>query len=511
MRKGWILLLMTALLLVVGSGTAMAAAFTMPSVPQDEGLYDTTWEFLSRPDCEQCHGSNLADRHHSIDYVKLEGNCYRCHGLENDTIQPVPRECTVCHTDSPHHKTVAAMGGQCTACHDPNVVSDFGSKPLPAYDASLITPAVADCRNCHATNLSEDLPKPIFKPGPTDFNDVSNPNTHHYVQQAGVDCANCHFGNVSVPVRDCEQCHDIGTLHTIKGHTVDENGNMLVERCQGCHSNLIAEMAPPLPEAVPAIQSLDTYAGPVLTKVTVTGINFGEFIKGYSKVMFNNYEAPIDYWTDDQVVFTVPMVAPGNYNVRLINAKGECPQYKTFTVWARPVINNISPADLAYKAGGEVIISGKNFLSPAVESVKLSYGAAQIDVAFEVVNDTTIKFDVPITLSPGSYSVRVYSPAGEASGAIGGTNVLNIWGVPYLGSISPTSARAGWTITALGTNLGAKQGTSEILVDGVPVPATFWSATKVQFKVPAGLAIGYHTVKIKTPGGTTQAKTFRVY
>ncbi|AVX21724.1 IPT/TIG domain-containing protein [Carboxydocella sporoproducens DSM 16521] len=509
MRKGWILLLMTALLLVIGSGTALAAAFTMPYVPQNEGLYDTTWEFLSRPDCEQCHGSNLADRHHSIDFVKIEGNCYRCHGFENGTIQPVPRECTTCHTESPHHKTVDAIEGRCTACHDPNVVSDFGSKPLPTYDASLITPAIADCRNCHATNASADLPKPIFKPGPVD--DPSENSTHHYVANAGIDCAKCHFGNVSAPVRDCEQCHDIGTLHTIKGHTVDETGNMLVERCQGCHSNLIAEMAPPQPVAVPTIDSFDIYEGPILAKVTVTGTNFGEFIKGYSKVMFGNAEAPIDYWTDNQVVFTVPMVNSGKYNVRLVNMKGESPQYRVFTVWARPQINNIAPADVVYKAGGEVTITGKNFLVPAVDSVKLSYGATQIPVEFTVVDNNTIKFTVPTTLSPGSYSVRVSSPAGEASGAIGGTNILNVWGVPYLGSISPTTAKVGWTISAIGYNFGAQQGASQILVDGVPVPATFWSSTKIQFKVPAGLTVGYHKVKIKTFGGVTAEKTFKVY
>jgi hypothetical protein len=66
---------------------------------------------------------------------------------------------------------------------------------------------------------------------------------------------------------------------------------------------------------------------------------------------------------------------------------------------------------------------------------------------------------------------------------------------------APSSARSGDTVTLQGASLGQNQTTSQLLLDGQPVPAANWSDTSIEFRVPdtypAGPAGGAWPTSVK--------------
>jgi len=125
------------------AGTGWAAA---PPVPQTMGQYDGSIGAMSEADCRLCHdgagasgteATSTPDRHHML-YVEDPGTytCVLCHG---ETFN-VERDCTVCHTSSPHHATDDAVNRQCTACHG-DIIDDYDDTHyIPTYAPSLVTP-----------------------------------------------------------------------------------------------------------------------------------------------------------------------------------------------------------------------------------------------------------------------------------------------------------------------------------------------------------------------------------
>jgi hypothetical protein len=136
---------------------------TMDYVPQNLGIYDTYYSNFHEPDCRVCHGASTAERHHTTEHA-LGNDCLYCHYTYDDTVPPV-RDCQVCHTnpsiipypgtvgganlDKPHHNSDLAASYQCTACHDPNLLSETYTVPEVTYPISSVTPTPGACENCH--------------------------------------------------------------------------------------------------------------------------------------------------------------------------------------------------------------------------------------------------------------------------------------------------------------------------------------------------------------------------
>ena len=82
---------------------------------------------------------------------------------------------------------------------------------------------------------------------------------------------------------------------------------------------------------------------------------------------------------------------------------------------------------------------------------------------------------------------------------------------PSLTKLSRTSGKRGATITITGKHFGEKRGTSTVKF-GTKVCTKYisWSATRIKVKVPAKAKFGKLKVTVKTNGGTSSAKTFRV-
>jgi hypothetical protein len=190
-RFKWRIALMVCVALLICGMTTMAIAQVRPTnptmdyVPQNVGIYDTyyggaTTGFLE-PDCRACHGSTTENRHHSTPWAHGD-DCFYCH-RQYPNIVPAVRDCKVCHIDNsteltvcsvttwvgcttsadcpsgescvpgdfgfPHHKSDLADSGQCTQCHDPNLLSETNTIEPPNKPVGDKTPSPVSCENCH--------------------------------------------------------------------------------------------------------------------------------------------------------------------------------------------------------------------------------------------------------------------------------------------------------------------------------------------------------------------------
>jgi hypothetical protein len=166
----WKLILVICLVVAAFSiGTANASRPwnpTMDYVPQNIGIYDTFYTNFRETDCRACHGMSTAERHHHTIHA-LSNDCLYCHYSYPITIPP-EKDCKVCHTDTgsiipypgspggggdtlgyPHHRSDLADSWQCTGCHNPNLLSETYTVPVPGYEVSDITPTPGACENCH--------------------------------------------------------------------------------------------------------------------------------------------------------------------------------------------------------------------------------------------------------------------------------------------------------------------------------------------------------------------------
>ena len=81
---------------------------------------------------------------------------------------------------------------------------------------------------------------------------------------------------------------------------------------------------------------------------------------------------------------------------------------------------------------------------------------------------------------------------------------------PKIGTLKPARGRVGATVTITGSGLGASRGASRVFFGGKAVTRyVSWSATRIKFRVPA-LAKGRKSVTVRTLGGKSNAKAFKV-
>ncbi len=256
-----------------------------PPVNQDIGMFDGLIGDMQEADCRVCHDSGVPDRHHVllgqpippgslVPFPDANQNgvpdefygCLNCHDVD---FTPV-RDCTVCHTSSPHHTTPDAVGGDCVACHGDIVDNINDGHYIPAYSPSLVTPAASGgeglplnsrgigagaCNYCHD---DDGLATPTI---------LTTPNLHHSVVS---NCTLCHDGNpmdfhtdredgvLHAPGKDrpftngCTDCHGADlrggygpscfSCHgrewendSGSGHSPSFNSAVSMRKCEGCH------------------------------------------------------------------------------------------------------------------------------------------------------------------------------------------------------------------------------------------------------------------------------------
>ena len=82
---------------------------------------------------------------------------------------------------------------------------------------------------------------------------------------------------------------------------------------------------------------------------------------------------------------------------------------------------------------------------------------------------------------------------------------------PVLSKLSPTAARRGAVVTIIGKHFGKTRGSGSVRF-GAKACTRYvsWTDTRIRCKVPAKAAFGSVKVTVKTAGGKSNAKTFRV-
>ncbi len=501
MKKITLLIGLTILVTLAFSGVAFAAQFTMPGVPQDAGIADKPYSEFEVSECRVCHGDNTADRHHNNDLAKpdpvtLETHCNACHKVVDGKLQTgteFDRNCFNCHTSSPHHTTYWATGGECTKCHSGSVLADPGTGLVapekPEYAVSLITPTPKSCTNCHSDY-------------PTVGTDSNEQSHHDALAPDMTNLTNCNFCHdftltrVVAPIRMCESCHTISSLHNIDGHVYNvdpDTGEKVFDnnRCVGCHSDYVDDLPPmyPLP---PNLIELEKNAAKSFEYIYIYGEGFD--VPGDKAAVYFEAEdgtqtkASYNIWYDDQIRIMVPNVAPGDYTIFVTTPAGESDRLP-FNVIQPPVIKGLTPNKGL--AGSQVTIKGTGFLNNTSE-VKFSTSGGSFTLTqdddgvlgsteFQVVDDATIIATVP-KAAPSAFLVTVTTDAGKSNAA-----TFTIGLAPNITYLSPSSGNVGKTVIIYGTNFGTTKGTVKF-VDGTKTYSatiTYWTSTRVYVTVPA--------------------------
>lgn len=235
----------------------------------------------------------------------------------------------------------------------------------------------------------------------------------------------------------------------------------------------------------PSIASLNPVTGPVGTSVTVTGANFGA-TKGTSTITFNGTAATPTSWTTTNIVVPVPAGATTGNVVVTVGGVASNGVLFTVTTAAVPTITSLNPT--SGLAGASVTISGTNFGALQGTSTVTFNGTSASPTSWSA---TSIVAPVPTGAATGPVVVTV---GGAASNGLGFT--VTTTSGPTITNLNPAFGPVGASVTIIGTNFGASQGTSTVTFNGTATTPASWSATSIVAPVPTGATTGNVVVTV---------------
>lgn len=292
----------------------------------------------------------------------------------------------------------------------------------------------------------------------------------------------------------------------------------------GCKKD--EEVIPP-----PSIVSFTPETGFAGSAMLITGKNFSNtpaensvtFVKGDVSA-----KGTVSSATPTSVEVSLPeTLAPGQYTIA-IEVKGKTGTSSTaFTVIAKPTV--VAPGQEAMRidslsatagqAGSTFTITGANFSAVAGE-MQVSFTKTGSNPFLLTVLEATasqLKVKMPDAIAPDTYKVVVkkgdaVAEAGKAFTVSAPSVVTPAVPAPTVTSFSPTTAAPGSQVIITGTNFSTVASGNEVsLVTGTntPVAVTVSSATatSLAFTVPAGLAPGAYTIRVKVGAQSADAQT----
>ena len=231
---------------------------------------------------------------------------------------------------------------------------------------------------------------------------------------------------------------------------------------------------------VPTITGIAPAAGPVGTKVIITGTGF---VVGTIPVTFNGLAATsVVRNSATQVTATVPAGATTGV-VALSTAGGTALSASPYTVTFPPVISSFSPTSSG--VGGTVTITGSAFTGTS----SVSFNG--VIATYAVVSDTQLTVTVPAGATTGKISVT------NADGSTTSTGSFTVIPPPTITSFTPAVGPVGTKVTLIGANF---TGTLTVYFNGIAATAVTGTATSLTATVPAGASTGIITVS--ATGGT---------
>ncbi|RNC69897.1 MAG: cytochrome C [Desulfuromonadales bacterium] len=470
MKKKVLMSMALAATAIMGFAAVNWAVVPPPPVNQNGGIYDTTFNFLTRTDCLQaapCHVSDeiLVGRHHNLTLPPRQLSCYG-----NPTANPVTgchelipngsggfvfadfRDCLRCHSKTPHHITTEAQQQDCKFCHGSFIDNPLDGHYIPTYAKSAVTPETkwdtdvdpgiqknyGGCAACHLAALASPAVGPK--------NIESNANTHHGTGlgappsvtgqpiQVG-ECTWCHGAQGSpnfLDIRTCERCHGVNSLHNIQNPSGAGQGGTVTG-----------------PGVVPGAMPLGF--GHVGNDFDCWGCH-GTFKK---------------YANEPSVAGAiVPFVSDVNTRVLIAN------QQNSLTITGGSFTNTSNGVDFA-------------------SSVTLRNGATSVTLQPASITVSEIQVAVP-ALPVGTYDMLVVK--GDKL-----SNLTRIAVIPSL--VMKTATLASGTLTITGTGFGqapptdVTTGLGVFAADGSQATISYWSDTKIVVTSPALKANTVATVK----------------
>ena len=245
----------------------------------------------------------------------------------------------------------------------------------------------------------------------------------------------------------------------------------------------------------PAIAGISPVSGAVGISATISGTNFGA-TQGSSTVTFNGTAATATSWSTTSITATVPTGATtGNV---VVTVGGQVSNGVSFTVTVpAPIITSLNPNSGA--VGTSVIITGTNFGASQGSSTVTFNGTAATATTWST---TSITATVPTGATTGNVVVTV---GGQVSNGVSFTVTVP---APIITNLSPNSGAVGASVTIVGTNFGASQGSSTVTFNGTAAIATSWSTTSITATVPTGATTG--NVVVTVGGQASNGVSFTV-
>jgi hypothetical protein len=536
----------------------------MNYVPQYVGIYDTYYSYYVADDCRVCHGDRtaVAKRHQytASAFTGCPDGCplpspdclSACHTDLNDP-ETITDNCLTCHPAAsyggggPHHETDMSGSGQCTSCHQPDLLVSLKSKKTFSYypPSYLYTPTPVTCENCHWPSGDTPHTPPPDWPKPIEANEmvssgVLHPSkaykpingTHDII--GGNVVAQCYFchANTSdnpnwdplspIAIRYCENCHSKDSLHSIEEHVTAGHGLTSNEKCIACHGGMPADPLVLKPEP-PAITSISPRFGPVGTSFSIGGENFGSsgsvLLNARMDETGKTYKissGSCTLWTNGNIECAMPSgLAAGNYNVKVKTTKGKS-NIRVFSLTETPgcipcptsipIITKIKPTIGAPYA--LVTISGQNFGDRHTENrdVMITSPYGTVEAPIQSWKDTMIKFRIqPWQFIAGNVEVKVKTEEGESlTKNFEIFNEPNITSMDYSDMVNLTLTGSGFLATRLGVRADGYGWKSSVRISSPgktitvgPKRITSWSDTEIRLNLPQ-LQTDTYGVTVKT-------------
>jgi len=576
-KKVRIMLAVLALLsMIFGFSITQGFAEYRPSnpvmnyVPQYVGIYDTYYGYLATNDCRVCHGSREAGaKRHQFTVSAFAGcpdgcplpspDCLlACHTDPNNP-QSITDDCLTCHPGSselgggPHHKTDLAGSGQCTSCHQPDLLVNNKSVRTAFYYPTANVPSPFTCENCHWPSGDTphtpppDWPKPIEANGRVHSGDL-NPSKPYWpdngTHMGGISgkiypqCYFCHANISNYPsfdptnpllIRYCETCHSKNSLHGIEEHVTAGHGLTANEKCIACHGGMPANPIASAPKP-PVITNISPGFGPNETSFSISGENFGS--SGSILLIPRMGETGVTYripsgqcsWTNELIECVLSGLGARNYDVKVELPSGTS-NTRVFTLTETPDCIPC-PAQLptitstAPKIGvgnALVTIKGQNFgdRHAGIREVLLigtDSGGYPVTRPANILSwkDNKIQFRIPawtFSSSPSSspVKVKVKTEIGESSQknfkvtaepAIGSMDYSDMVNLTLVGK-GFRDTRQGMKTNGYGWKSKVNLNLPDQTITVSPGNITSWSDTKIKLILPQ-IQTGTYGVTVKT-------------
>lgn len=210
------------------------------------------------------------------------------------------------------------------------------------------------------------------------------------------------------------------------------------------------------------------------------------------------------YSYDEQVVIRGPRA--GTYYLEVESYTGSSQEQPyalvaSFEGGALPTISSLSPG--AGTPGAVVTLRGSGFGAVRGSSY-VAFGAARVaSTGYVAWADGEIRCRVPSSAS-GRTSIAVTTEGGTSNGV--GFSV-----VPAIGTVSPTSGRAGAMVTITGKGFGSWSSGQTLVYFGRTRATQYyrWENGRIMVRVPRAYP-GRVALTVRTAGGTSSAKPFTI-